>query len=71
MANLYIMEIYELVVKVDYYEVRRPGVRRTLRFGTILGAFAYAQLAMTEERGEMLVHGNGIEEHVPLYRMTV
>jgi hypothetical protein len=64
------METFELVVRPDCYEVRCPGAKQALRFATVLGAFAYAQLSMSEDRGEMAVNVEGLEEHVPLYRMT-
>ncbi len=65
------MEIFELIVKRSFYEVGRPGERRRAQFATLLGAFTYAPLTMSEKTGEMWVHDDGIEEQVPLYRMNL
>jgi len=56
------MEIFELIVKTSFYEVSRPGEPKRVKFATVLGAFTYAQLTMSEDTGEILVHGDGIED---------
>jgi len=65
------MEIFELIVKGSFYEVRRSGERRRAKFATVLGAFTYAQLTMAEKTGEMRVRVDGMEDRAPLYRMSV
>jgi len=65
------MEVFELVVRPDSYELHCPDEAEDLRFPTLLSAFTYAQTSMSEENAEMVIHGdNGVDEHVPLYRMT-
>jgi hypothetical protein len=64
------MQVFELVVRPHFCELHCPKKRKDLGFPTLLGAFAYAQLSMGGEAAEMVVHfGEGVVEHVPLYRM--
>ena len=65
------MKIFELVVSPESYELRCPDEPKELKFPTLLSAFAYAQLSMSEDNAEMVVHaGGGMQERLPLYRMT-
>jgi hypothetical protein len=66
------MQTFELVVSPESYELRCPDEPKELKFPTLLSAFAYAQVSMTEENAEMVVHaGDGVHERLPLYRMAV
>jgi hypothetical protein len=65
------MKTFELVVRRESYELHCPDESKELRFPTLLSAFAYAQVSMLEENAEMVVHtGGGVEERLPLYRLT-
>ena len=64
------MEIFELPVGPDLYEMRCPQETEKLSFSTLLAAFAYAQNAMSESDAEMLVRCVHGTERVPLYRMA-
>jgi len=65
------MKIFELVVGLESYELRCPDEPKERKFPTLLSAFAHAQLSMSEERAEMVVHAaGGMHERLPLYRLT-
>jgi hypothetical protein len=65
------MKIFELVVSPESYELRCPDEPKELKFPTLLSAFAYAQLSMSEEHAEMVVLAAGrMQARLPLYRMT-
>jgi hypothetical protein len=65
------MKAFELVVSPESYKLRCPGELMERNFPTLLSAVTYAQLSMSEENAEMVVHfGGRKEEYLPLYRMT-
>jgi hypothetical protein len=66
------MKTFELVVSSpESYELRSPDEPEERIFPTLLSALTHAQLSMSEEKAEMVVHrGGGELERLPLYRMT-
>jgi hypothetical protein len=66
------MQVFELVVRPKGYELHCPDVSRDMEFPTLLDAFTHAQISMSDEHAEMLVHRGDSRavEHVPLYRLT-
>ena len=66
---LLIMELFELVVGPNSYEMHCSQNREKRSFSTLLAAFAYAQNAMSKETAEMVVYFDAATERVPLYRM--
>jgi len=65
------METFELLVRPQSYQLHCPAESEDLQFSTLLAAFTYAQMSMSDESAEMVVKDRfGRNEHVPLYRMT-
>jgi hypothetical protein len=66
------MKTFELVVSSpESYELHCPDEPKERIFPTLLSALTHAQLSMSEENAEMVVHtGGGTRERLPLYRMN-